>query len=177
MKLKAKFLAFSLILSLNSFADLDQRTWCDGRVIEKNLYQVTFEPYDSSTYLGQLEFWMGFRSGSAMIPWLYYYAYDTYFSTTNVLLYTDKSLTNLTVYFDNSRGTSGYARGCYVTSDISGETIYNGSSYVFTISAFGFLSRDNSSLTGDADYFTLNNALIDYAGNAMRGKLTFTQIR
>ena len=103
MKFKVKFLALSIFLSLNSFADLDSRTWCDGRVIEKNLYQVTFEPYDSvSGVTPQLEFWMGFRMGSAMIPWLFYYAYDTNFSTTNVSLYTDKTLTNLTVYFDNS---------------------------------------------------------------------------
>ena len=35
---------------------------------------------------------------------------------------------------------------------------------IFTISGSGFLSRDNASLTGDADYFTLNNAYVDYAG-------------
>ena len=177
MKLKAKFFALFLFISLNSFADLDQRTWCDGRVIEKNLYQITFEPYDSSSAVGALEFWMGFRMGSGMIPWLFYYSYDKYWVTNNVSLYTDKSLTNLTVYFDNSSGTNGYAKGCFVTSAIDGYTTYDGSNYAFTISGSGFLSRDNSSLTGDADYFTLNNAIIDYAGVVKWGKLTFTQIR
>lgn len=178
MKLKAKFLVLSIFLSLNSFADLDQRTWCDGRVIEKNLYQITFEPYDSSSAVGALEFWMGFRMGSGMIPWLFYYSYDKYWVTNNVSLYTDKSLTNLTVYFDNSSGTNGYAKGCFVTSEFSGITTVPGvGNYPFYILGSGFLSRDNSSLTGDADYFTLNNAVIDYAGLEKFGKLTFTQIR
>tara|TARA_X000000950_G_scaffold215743_1_gene259652 strand:- start:9966 stop:10499 length:534 start_codon:yes stop_codon:yes gene_type:complete len=177
MKIKAKFFALFLFLSLNSFADLDQRTWCDGRVIEKNLYQVTFEPYNAVSSIGALEFWMGFRMGSAMIPWLYYYSYDKYLGTNDVYLYTSKGATNLTVYFDNSTGTNGYAKGCFVTSKITGFTDYNGSSYWFDISGSGFLSRDNSSLTGDADYFTLNNAIINYVGEIQWGKLTFTQIR
>lgn len=165
-----------IFLSLSTFADLDARTWCDGRVIEKNLYQITFEPYDSSSALGQLEFWMGYRSGSAMIPWLYYYAFDKFWLTNNVSLYTNKANTNLTVYFTTS-GDNGRSKGCFVTADLTGYTTVDGTNYDFSIGGSGFLSRDNSSLTGDADYFTLNNAYIDYSGVQKWGKLTYTQIR
>ena len=171
-----KTLYVLVFLSLSSFADLDARTWCDGRVIEKNLYQITFEPYDSSSSLGQLEFWMGYRSGSAMIPWLFYFSWDKFWSTSNISLYTNKENTNLTVYFTTD-GNRGASKGCFVTADIAGYTSVNGSNYDFTISGSGFLSRDNASLTGDADYFTLNNAYVDYAGIEKWGKLTYTQIR
>ena len=89
----------------------------------------------------------------------------------DVSLYTDSSRT----YLDLSHNTGSYSRGCYASLRIEGTS--NGGPYSFTISGSGFISRDNSDLSSDADYFTLNNALITYGGLSKWGKLTFTQIR
>tara|TARA_B100000886_G_scaffold124869_1_gene84124 strand:- start:1770 stop:2297 length:528 start_codon:yes stop_codon:yes gene_type:complete len=171
------FLIIALFFSLNSNATLDERTWCDGRIIHWNLYQINFEPFNDGSEIGQLEFWMGFHRNGSMIPNIYWYAFDKYTLNTDVTLFTDQ----LRTYLDLSHNTGSFSRGCFATLRIEGTSSEvvtpTSSTYAFTINGSGFISRDNSNLFSDADYFTLNNALITYGGLSKWGKLTFTQIR
>ena len=164
------FLTIALFFSLNSNATLDDRTWCDGRIIHWNLYQVSFEPFNDASNIGAVEFWMGFHRNGSMIPAIYWWSWDNFTESTNIILYGDPL-----TYLNMSHNTSSFSRGCYATLKITG---YNPiGPYDFTILGAGFISRDNSDLYSDADYFTLNNAVINYGGLEKKGKLTFTQIR
>ena len=131
------FLITALFFSLNSNATLDERTWCDGRIIHWNLYQVTFEPFNDGSAVGMLEFWMGFHRNGSMIPNIYWYSWDKYLMNDDVSLYTDSSRT----YLDLSHNTGSYSRGCYASLRIEGTS--NGGPYSFTIMGSGFISRDN----------------------------------
>lgn len=162
------------VFSIHTKATLDERTWCDGRITHWNLYQVTFEPFSDSSSIGQLEFWMGFHRNGSMIPKIYWYAWDKYLSNGDSVLFTSSDRT----YLNLSASSSNYSRGCLAQTRLEGRSYPgDGTYYSFTISASGFISRGNSNLNGDADYFTLNNALVTYGGTSKWGKLTFTQIR
>lgn len=157
-----------LFISLNSNATLDKRTYCNGSIIHWNLYQITFEPFIHDSAIGNLEFWMGFNRNGAMIPSIYMWSWDKFLSSPAVVVY--KNLSYLNLITNNSEG----AKGCFASFKIEGTS---DSTYNFVIQGSGFISRDNANPDSDADYFTLNNALIDYGGVSKWGKLTFTQIR
>ena len=165
------FLITVLFFSLNSNATLDERTWCDGRITHWNLYQISFEPFNDTSAIGMLEFWMGFHRNGSMIPSIFWYSWDKYLSDDDISLFSDSSRTYLNLY----QYTGKASRGCLASLRIEGTS--NGGPHSFTISGSGFISRDNADLSSDADYFTLNNALITYGGLEKWGKLTFTQIR
>ena len=176
-QMKIMTVALLLLFSMNSEATLSKTTSCNNNLIAGSLYQISFEPYRSDDAIGQLEFWMVFNNKGKMVPSKYWFGYDTYWSTRDVRLYTSKAKTKLVVATINS----DKAKGCYATSYVSGKTtINNGNEYEFEIRGSGFVSRGNTgqfSQTNDADYFTLNNAYVDYGGIEAWGKMTFTQIR
>jgi hypothetical protein len=157
-----------IFISLNSNATLDKRTYCNGSIIHWNLYQITFEAFSHDSAIGDLEFWMGFNKNGAMIPSIYMFSYDKFLSSPSVAV--NKNLTYLNLLTNNAEG----AKGCFATFKIEGTS---NSTYNFVIQGSGFISRDNANPSSDADYFTLNNAIVDYAGLTKWGKLTFTQIR
>jgi len=165
------FIGLLFIFSININATLDTRTWCDGRIIHWNLYQVTFEPFSDSSSIGMLEFWMGFKKNGGMIPKIFMWSWDKFVSDDDITLYTSSERTYLELITNKSENS----RGCYAVTRIEG--VSNTGPYSFTILGSGFISRGNADLNSDADYFTLNNALINYGGIEKWGKLTFTQIR
>ena len=117
-----------------------------------------------------LNFGWGFRNGS-MIPKIYWYAWDKYLSNGDSVLFTSSDRT----YLNLSASSSNYSRGCLAQTRLEGRSYPgDGTYYSFTISASGFISRGNSSLNGDADYFTLNNALVTYGGTSKWGKIIYS---
>ena len=170
------FLFATMLFALNANATLDDRTFCNGKIIHWNLYQIAFEPYSDTNSVGRLEFWMAFNKSGAVIPSTFWYGYDTYLSSVNVSIYALPDLTFLNTTFNKSKNS----KGCYTQASIRGITTENGlnaNSYEYNIRASGFISRGNSDPDSDADMFTLNNAIITYGGVTKWGSLSFTQIR
>ena len=169
-------LLVAMLFSLNANATLDGKTYCNGGIIHWNLYQIAFEPYTDSNAIGRLEFWMAFNRNGSVIPATFWFGYDTYLNSNNVSL----NALPLDTYLNTGFSTKNRSRGCYTQARISGityESDNNSNSYDFTIQASGFISRDNSDSSSDADMFTLNNAIVTYGGVTKWGKLSFTQIR
>ncbi len=168
------FLFVAMLFSLNANATLDNKTYCNGGIIHWNLYQITFEPYTAPHSLGRLEFWMAFNRNGSPIPATFWFAYDTYLLSNDVIVYVLPSETYLNTRFNSDNN----ARGCYTQARIQGISFdSNNNTYEYVIQGSGFISRDNSSSGSDADMFTLNNAQITYGGVTRWGKLSFTQIR
>ena len=170
------FLFVAMLFSLNANATLDAKTFCNGGIIHWNLYQIAFEPYTDTNSIGRLEFWMAFNRNGAVIPSTFWFAYDTYLSSTNISLNAIPSETYLNTTFNKSKNS----KGCYTQTQIRGTTAEannNNNYYEYIIQASGFISRGNSTPGSDADMFTLNNAIISYGGVIKWGKLSFTQIR
>ena len=165
-----------MIFSLNSEASLSKSTKCSVSIIADSLYQITFEPYIHNDSIGQLEFWMVFNKHGNMKVSQYWYGYDTYRGNRDVRLKSAKKYTKFIVATQNDNS----AKGCLGIFRMAGNS-YNDdatSYYAWNILGSGFISRKNAITSKtDADYFTLNNAIIEYGGIEAWGKLTFTQIR
>lgn len=174
--LKQISLAFLFLFSLNSEATLSRSTTCNNSVIANSLYQVTFEPFIDNDSYGRLELWMAFSQTGLMKSRQYFYGYDTYRGNRDVRLLSGRKYTNFQVATTNSNS----ARGCLAAFKIAGRSYDDTGTeyYSWNIFSSGFISRNNAANSRtDADYFTLNNAVINYGGVEAWGKLTFTQIR
>jgi hypothetical protein len=160
--------AWALVQSQALWA-ADDRTFCSGKIIAWNIYEISFEPYKEST-AGRMSFWAGFNQHGDVIPALYLLGYDTLFSSTDVTVNILNTNFSIGVYKSNK------AKSCYGTLRWSGLTQ---SEYAYEIRGSGFISAGEVDLNelGSAQFFTLNNSLITYAGNSYWGKLTFTRMR
>ena len=178
-----KFLtAFIILFSINSFATLDTRSWCNGQITHWNLYEVKVTPYNADSTIGALEFWMGFNSAGNMLPQLYWASVDHYYGLYNQAIL-DNDTTGLLVYSTTTQTGQQWqrAKGCYFVSTITG-TSYGTD---FTVIADGTISRDNAGwgasglrdTSTDADFFADNHALVTYGGYSFMASVTFTQIR
>jgi len=178
-----KFLtAYIILFSINSFATLDTRSWCNGQITHWNLYDVQVTPYNAGQTIGMLQFWMGFNSAGNMLPQLYWASLDQFYGLYNqAVLETDT--TNLFVYSTTSLIGQRYqkAKGCFFDSTIKG-TSYGTD---FEIKADGIISRNNAGwgpsgireTSTDADFFFDNHAEVTYGGITYVASVTFTQIR
>ena len=178
-----KFLtAYIILFSINSFATLDTRSWCNGQITHWNLYEVKVTPYNADSTIGALEFWMGFNSAGVALPQLYWASVDHFYGLYDQAIL-NQNTSGLAVWSTTTQIGQYWqrAKGCYFYSLISG-TSYGTQ---FLIEADGTISRENAGwsasgirdTSADADFFADNHATVTYGGYTYFASVTFTQIR